>query len=93
MASGAYHGLGKAHHAVGKEKQAVRYLLQCLQLVDNVQSLGQDDQDPYTSIYQRLTQTMETVNDENIKIIAERLRRTAGRQGLETADRRYAPPA
>ncbi len=73
MAGGAYHGLGKAHHAVGKEKQAVRYLLQCLQLVDGVQTMGRDDQEQALSIYQRLTQTIETVNDENTKIIAGRL--------------------
>ncbi len=73
MASGAYHGLGKAHHIIGKEKQAVRYLLQCLQLVDGVQEIRQDGQDPYQSVYQRLTQTIETVNDENMKIIAGRL--------------------
>ena len=73
MASGAYHGLGKAHHVIGKEKQAVRYLLQCLQLVDGVQEIRQDGQDPYQSVYQRLTQTIETVNDENMKIIAGRL--------------------
>jgi tetratricopeptide (TPR) repeat protein len=73
MASGAYHGLGKAHHAVGKEKQAVRYFLQCLQLVDGVQMMGQDDQEQDSSIYQRLTRTIETVNDENTKIIAGRL--------------------
>ena len=72
MAAGAYHGLGKAHHAIGKYKQAVRYLLECLQLVDSLQAMG-DDQTGYTSIFRHLTQTMESVNDENTKIISKRL--------------------
>ncbi len=73
MATGAYHGLGKAYHIVEKDKQAVRYLLQSLQLVDTNQALMQDEQDQITSIYKRLSQTIEGVNDENIKIIAKRL--------------------
>ena len=72
MAAGAYHGLGQAYHQVDKDKQGVKYLLQCLQLVDNSQTLVDDDSEQLTSIYKQLNRTFETVNDENIEIISRR---------------------
>lgn len=72
MAPGAYHGLGQACYKINKPKQAVRYLLQCLHLVDSVQSLIPDDMAEGDSIFTRLTSILEGVSDENIAIIAKR---------------------
>ena len=72
MAAGAYHGLGQASYKLDKPKQAVRYLLQCLQLVDTSQALVQDEADELNSIYKQLNKTIEAVNDENTQIIAKR---------------------
>ncbi len=72
MSAGAYHGLGLAYRKLDKGKQAVRYMLQCLQIVDNNQAIMQDETDQLTSIYKQLGKTVETVSDENITIIAKR---------------------
>ncbi len=72
MAPGAYHGLGQSYATLGKQKQAVRFLLQCLQLVDVNQALIDEESSELTSIYQQLNQMIETVNDENSVIIAKR---------------------
>ena len=72
MAAGAYHGLGLVCFKTNRNKQAVRYLLQCLHLVDSIQSLIPDDADEGDSIYTRLTGILENVTDENIAIIAKR---------------------
>jgi tetratricopeptide (TPR) repeat protein len=69
MAAGAYHGLGQALTKLEKYKQAVKYLLQCLQMVDTSLSLVDEDAD---SIYTRLAPIIEGANDENIAIIAKR---------------------
>jgi len=72
MAAGAYHGLGRACNQIDKPKQAARYLLQALQLVDTNQALIAEETEELDSIYKPLKELLETVNDENIAIIAKR---------------------
>jgi tetratricopeptide (TPR) repeat protein len=72
MAAGAYHGLGQATFKLDKAKQAVRYLLQCLQLVDTSQARVPDEADELSSVYKQLNKTIEGVNDENTQVIAKR---------------------
>ncbi len=70
MAAGAYHGLGQALVKLDKNKQAIKYLLQCLQMVQSSQALIDDDGGD--SIYSQLEPIIEGTNDENISIIAKR---------------------
>ncbi|HVU14667.1 MAG TPA: tetratricopeptide repeat protein [Phototrophicaceae bacterium] len=72
MATGGYHGLGKAYYKLQKHRQAVKYLLQSLQMVDSAQALVDEEADQVNSIYAQLGSVLETVNDENIAIIAKR---------------------
>lgn len=74
MAAGAYHGLGQAYLKLDKPQQAVRNLLQALQLVDSSQTLMDDDLDAVNSIYAQLQQILEPVNEENTFIIARRFK-------------------
>lgn len=72
MAGGAYHGLGLAYQKLSKPRQAVRYLLQALEYVDSDQALLPEESEELSSIYQQIGRTLDTVNDENIEIIAKR---------------------
>ncbi|MEP7292676.1 MAG: tetratricopeptide repeat protein, partial [Chloroflexota bacterium] len=74
MAAGAYHGLGQAYYQLNKPQQAVKYLLQCLQLVDTSDALIEDEEEELNSIYEQLSKTLEPVSDENIAIIAKRFK-------------------
>lgn len=69
MAAGAYHGLGQALNKLDKNRQAVKYLLQCLQMVESTQALIDDNGD---SIYAQLDPIIDGTTDENIGVIAKR---------------------
>src|SRR5690606_2046750 len=62
MAAGAYQGLGQAYLALDKPRQSVKYLLQCLQMVDSSQALLAEESDELNSIYEQLSQVVETVS-------------------------------
>ncbi len=73
MAAGAYHGIGQAYFKAGKQRQATRYLIQCLQLVDTQLAIDEDEQQMLNSIYRKLGGMFEKVNEEGIQAINKRL--------------------
>ncbi|MBE2272259.1 MAG: tetratricopeptide repeat protein, partial [Anaerolinea sp.] len=73
MAAGAYHGIGQAYFTAKKQRQATRFLLQCLQLVDTQLAIDEDEQQMLNSIYRRLGSMFEKVTEESIQAINQRL--------------------
>lgn len=72
LASGALHGLGQAYLKLGKQKQALRYLLQSLQAVDTSLAVDSDETDELNSIYLRLGTMLDRLNDEALTAINQR---------------------
>ncbi len=73
MAPGAYHGIGQAYYKSNKQRQATRYLLQCLQMVDTQLAIEDDEQQMLNSIYRKLGGMFEKVNEQAILAINKRL--------------------
>ncbi len=73
MAPGAYHGIGQAYYKSNKQRQATRYLLQCLQMVDTHLAIEDDEQQSLNSIYRKLGGMFEKVNEQAIQAINKRL--------------------
>jgi tetratricopeptide (TPR) repeat protein len=72
LGAGALHAIGMAYHHLGREKQAARYLLQSLQMVDSSLHGDMLDYDAPKSIYQELVELTDGLNDESIKILNDR---------------------
>jgi tetratricopeptide (TPR) repeat protein len=71
LAAGAYHALGKAYFALGKQKQASRYLVQSLQMVDLAVSTDEAP-DKLASLYDEILTTMEGRPVESLSAINNR---------------------
>ncbi len=73
MAAGAFHGIGQAYFKTNKQRQATRYLLQCLQMVDTQLAVDDDEQAMLNSIYTKLGGMFEKVTEQGIQAINKRL--------------------
>ncbi len=72
LAPGALHGLAQAYFKQGKQKQALRYLLQSLQNVDTELAMDDDEELELNSIYKRLVTVLDQVKDESLLAINQR---------------------
>jgi tetratricopeptide (TPR) repeat protein len=72
LTAGALHGLGQAYSKQGKQKQAVRYLLQSLQAVDTSLAVDSEEASELNSVYKQLTTVLERLNDESLVSINKR---------------------
>jgi tetratricopeptide (TPR) repeat protein len=72
LAAGALHALGKAFYALGKHKQASRYLIQSLQAVDTVLTMEMDDPEDLATLYERLLIALEGRSEEAMATINSR---------------------
>lgn len=72
LGAGALHGIGQAYHHLGREKQAARFLIQSLQMVDASLSDEMLDEEPGDSIYTRLIALIDGLNDESIHTLNTR---------------------
>lgn len=73
LAPGALHGLGQAYFKQGKHKQALRYFLQSLQVVDTSFAADADETHELLSIYKQLGTMLDRVSDEALTAINQRL--------------------
>ncbi len=72
LSAGAYHALGQSHVKLGKQKQAARYLIQSLQLVDTALATNVDEVEELTQLYDQLIITLEGRTDEAMASINNR---------------------
>ncbi|NWG16941.1 MAG: tetratricopeptide repeat protein [Chloroflexi bacterium] len=72
LSAGALHALGKVYYALGKHKQASRYLIQSLQAVDTVLTMDVDDPEDLATLYDRLLTALEGRSEEAMKAINNR---------------------
>ena len=69
LLAGGLHGLGQAYHKQGKQKQAVRFLLQSLQAVDTSLAVDAEETSELNAVYKQLSIVLERLNDENLSTI------------------------
>ncbi|MCA9904536.1 MAG: tetratricopeptide repeat protein [Anaerolineae bacterium] len=74
LAVGAYQALGLAYKLQGKYRQAVKWLIQCLQAVDSAQALTDEDTINLTLIYERISAALERQNEEVLTAASERFK-------------------
>ncbi|MBI5670789.1 MAG: tetratricopeptide repeat protein [Chloroflexi bacterium] len=72
LSAGALHALGKAYYALGKHKQASRYLIQSLQAVDTILTMDVDDPDDLATLYERLLVALDGRSEEATATINNR---------------------
>lgn len=72
LSAGALHALGKAYYALGKHKQASRYLIQSLQAVDTVLTVEMDDPEDLATLYERLLMALDGRSEEAMATINSR---------------------
>lgn len=72
LGSGALHALGQAFFKLGRQRDASKTLLQCLQAADNEISLENGEEAPTNSIYAQLQSALSSVNDESMALINRR---------------------
>lgn len=72
LAAGALHALGKAYLAQGKQKNALRYLIQSLQAVDTSLAVDAREIGELSSLYEQLMTTLEGRTDEALETVNAR---------------------
>jgi tetratricopeptide (TPR) repeat protein len=73
LAAGAYQALGLAYQKQKKYRQAIKWLIQSLQVVDAGQSLSDEEAVELSTTYERLGAMLERQNDEVSSAISARL--------------------
>lgn len=68
LSAGAYHALGKAYYGLGKQKQAIRFLLQSLQAVDTALAMDENPEN-LNDLYEKLLTAMDGRSNEALGAI------------------------
>ncbi len=72
LSAGAYHAMGQSYFKLGKHKQASRYLIQSLQLVDTGLAANVEEVEELTQLYEQLMVTLDGRTDESLAAINNR---------------------
>lgn len=70
--AGACHGLGIAHMMIGRSRQATRYLIRTMQLVDVGLALNEDEMGQLGAVYDRLLQNLGNADEATLISLNER---------------------
>lgn len=72
LSAGAYHAMGQSYFKLGKHKQASRYLIQSLQLVDTGLAANVEEVEDLTQLYEQLMVTLEGRTEEALAAVNKR---------------------
>lgn len=73
LAAGALHAMGLAHHALGDQKKASRYLTQSIRTVDTNLAATDEEIEELTGVYENLLATLDGRDNESLQPINKRL--------------------
>ncbi|MBZ0294343.1 MAG: tetratricopeptide repeat protein [Anaerolineae bacterium] len=72
LSAGAYHAMGQSYYKLGKHKQASRYLIQSLQLVDTGLASNVEEVEDLARVYENVMVTLEGRTEEALSAINRR---------------------
>ncbi len=72
LAAGAYHAIGLAYRQTGRYRQAVKMLLQALQMTDSANILTDDEAVEISTTYERIMGALDRQPDETLSAASER---------------------